>query len=509
MGLKSKEYSNEIKALMSEIKDSVFLPDKRVFSMLRELLEHNALIQDEYLYGYVYYQYARIYSFKEKHKEFIKYITKALYYLLRCDDKELLARSYNLFAVEASKNGCLEIAYEYFSIAKSYIDDEKDSLVRAMIELNIGATIVQVGDYKQALAYSNMSYRGIQKNKDNEGYYSNLVMVLLNLALINLDAGNPEKSKYYLRRIEKIDAGDELALWHLVLRCRLAVSDSDMETSQKLVDQICTDIIGGDMFGEITKDLKSLCQELIDKKEYKLVGQLIEEIDRNKHRLFSYEASLFTQIKIEYYKEFKNEEKLLACYEERNAYESRQEEVVNLINFESIQLMNQLVELRREKRRAEEKNLLLQIQAETDALTGLPNRNALNRELESAFDEALSNGRRLGVGIADIDRFKNYNDTYGHQQGDRCLIEVAKMMKRVAAKYGLFVARYGGDEFTFIYRNADAESIRNIEKEIAKCGDVSLTHGFYTAVPDEQTRIWDFLNRADKELYDIRKRQRR
>ena len=507
MSLKTREYNKEIKALMSDIKDSVFLPDKRVFAMLRELERLNEPLQDEYLYGYTYHHFARIYSFREDHKNFIKYITKALYYLLRCDDKELLARSYNLFAVEASKNGCLEIAYEYFSIAKSYIDEE-DSLVRAMIELNIGATIIQVGDYKQALAYSNKSYRGIRKNKDKEGYYSNLVMALLNLALINLDAGNTEKSKYYLKRIENLDAGDELALWHLVLRCRLAVADSDMEKAQHLVDQICTDIIGGDMFGEITKDLKSLCQELIDKKEYKLVGQLIEEIDRNKHRLFSYEASLFTQIKIDYYKEFKNEEKLLACYEERNAYESKQEKTVNLINFESIQLMNQLVELRREKRRAEEKNLLLQIQAETDALTGLPNRHALNRELESAFDEALSTGRKLGVGIADIDRFKNYNDTYGHQQGDRCLIEVATMLKRVAAKYGLFVARYGGDEFTFIYRNMDDALIRNIEKEITKCGDISLTHGFYSAVPDEQTRIWDYLNRADKELYDIRKKRR-
>jgi len=72
----------------------------------------------------------------------------------------------------------------------------------------------------------------------------------------------------------------------------------------------------------------------------------------------------------------------------------------------------------------------------------------------------------------------------------------------------VFVSRYGGDEFTFIYRDMDEAAIMSIEKEIVQCGDVKLTHGFYCSVPNENTRIWDYLNKADKNLYEIRKNRR-
>ena len=508
MSAEDKRYSEEIRTLMSDVQNSVYMPSKRVFVLLRQLEKCNESLKDNELYGFIYYNYARVYSFSENHRELTKYITKALYYLLRSSNKDLLAKTYNIFGVEASKNGCLEIAYEYLAIAKSYVEEDSDSIINAMIDLNIGAVFSQLGDHKKALSHTAASYRVIQKNKDDESYYSNLVMALLNLALINLDLGNPDQSRKYLSRIERIDTDGELDLWHLVPRCRLSIHDSDKELTEELITQISRNIISGDMLGETVRDLKSLCMDLIENGEFVQAARLIDEIEKNRDRLFDYEAGLFTQVKINYYSETGNDEKLAESYEERNAYFLKQEETDNRLSFESITIMNLLVDLRREKRQAEEKNILLQMQAETDVLTGLPNRHALNRELESAFEEAVQNGSVLGVGIADIDRFKNYNDTYGHQQGDRCLIEVAGVLKTVAAKHGIFVSRYGGDEFTFIYRGLDCDSIKSIEKEITRCGDVELTHGFYCAVPNENTRIWDYLNKADKNLYDIRKNRK-
>jgi len=502
-----KEYSQEISELMREIQNSVYVPNKRVVSMLKKLEKLTEEAQDNDLAGFIHYNFARVYSFREDHKKLIKSIKKALYHLLRSNEKELLARTYNLFAVEAIKNGCMDIAYEYSAIAKSVLDEEQPTVAQAVIEVNIGGVFSHLEELKKALDITNKSYKTIQKCKDDEHYLYNLIMILLNLAMLNLDLGEPEKARPYMQKIEQLDESREMDPWCLLPRCRLAVADGDRQLIQELVSAAIRDIIGSNMLGEAARALKNLCRDLLECQEYGFIEQIVEALDGNRERVFPYEASLLNQIKIEYYSAVHNEEKLLESYEEKNAIGVMQEKTEQLISYESIELLQLLEDLRLEKQQAEAGNRLLQQQAETDPLTGLPNRYALTRVFEEAFSEALEQGKMLGVGIADIDGFKEYNDALGHSQGDRCLIEVAKALGKIASKYGLFLARYGGDEFILIYKDMDEKAIKSIEKELARCGEVSLTHGFYCAVPHVDSRIWDFFNMADKNLYDIRKKR--
>ncbi|MDQ1725400.1 MAG: hypothetical protein QOG52_2428, partial [Frankiaceae bacterium] len=84
-----------------------------------------------------------------------------------------------------------------------------------------------------------------------------------------------------------------------------------------------------------------------------------------------------------------------------------------------------------------------------DALTGLPNRAYLQRQLDSALEQHRADGVPLAVMIIDLDRFKEVNDTLGHQHGDALLQEVARRMAMVAGDRAL-LARLGGDEFAVI-----------------------------------------------------------
>ncbi|XHS03239.1 GGDEF domain-containing protein [Sphingomonas sp. DBB INV C78] len=108
--------------------------------------------------------------------------------------------------------------------------------------------------------------------------------------------------------------------------------------------------------------------------------------------------------------------------------------------------------------------------AETDALTGLPNRRALDLRMRLAFDAARARGTPLALAICDIDAFKAVNDQHGHQLGDKVIKFMAGALSRNASE-NLYVARYGGEEFVMLFEDttpeAAAEHIDSIRAEIA------------------------------------------
>ena len=95
----------------------------------------------------------------------------------------------------------------------------------------------------------------------------------------------------------------------------------------------------------------------------------------------------------------------------------------------------------------------------TDALTNLANRKAFDEQLEAACEGALTGGARLSLAVLDIDHFKRFNDTWGHQTGDQVLRYVASVLGK-AARNPRIAARYGGEEFAMIF---PGESLPEVE----------------------------------------------
>lgn len=91
---------------------------------------------------------------------------------------------------------------------------------------------------------------------------------------------------------------------------------------------------------------------------------------------------------------------------------------------------------------------------ERDALTSLYNRRYANKKLRDIWELSRVNGTSFAVCIGDIDYFKSVNDTYGHEAGDQVLITVAWVLKEFMVGKG-FVARWGGEEFLFVFKDAD------------------------------------------------------
>jgi diguanylate cyclase (GGDEF)-like protein len=111
-------------------------------------------------------------------------------------------------------------------------------------------------------------------------------------------------------------------------------------------------------------------------------------------------------------------------------------------------------------------NLKLQYLSAIDGLTQIANRRSLDRSLTIEWQRALRKREPIGFIMADIDHFKVFNDTYGHQAGDECLRVVATSLKDYARRPGDLAARYGGEEFALVLTDSSAEQAGLIAEQM-------------------------------------------
>ena len=149
-------------------------------------------------------------------------------------------------------------------------------------------------------------------------------------------------------------------------------------------------------------------------------------------------------------------------------------------------------------------------EARTDALTGLANRRAFDDEMARRFKEVSCAGKGFSLIMADIDHFKRFNDTFGHQVGDEVLRGVSRVFRAMAGKRDL-VARYGGEEFAVVLpAMALAEASRRLDairreieatrfRAVASEVHVTASFGVAEAIVGEESE--GLIRRADAALY--------
>ncbi|MEM5390069.1 diguanylate cyclase [Paraburkholderia phymatum] len=161
--------------------------------------------------------------------------------------------------------------------------------------------------------------------------------------------------------------------------------------------------------------------------------------------------------------------------------------------------------------------LMLTMLSRTDSLTGLNNRRALDELLDHEWRRARRLGGSLSILFVDIDHFKLYNDTYGHQAGDDALATVARCISENIRRPGDSAARYGGEEFVIVLPHTDAagalavaEAIRKavarlgIEHTPAALGHVTVSIGAATWRGQVADTVASVIRAADDALYSAK-----
>ena len=147
----------------------------------------------------------------------------------------------------------------------------------------------------------------------------------------------------------------------------------------------------------------------------------------------------------------------------------------------------------------------------TDPLTGCYTRRWMHRELEKLCEISLRNNNSLSLIMLDIDDFKFVNDTYGHLEGDKILIYIARLVGKVMRKYDL-LCRVGGEEFIIILPQTPVESAMEVAERIKVLiadesagsimkNPVTVSLGCTQLKESDEGKIEDFISRADRAMY--------
>ncbi len=163
----------------------------------------------------------------------------------------------------------------------------------------------------------------------------------------------------------------------------------------------------------------------------------------------------------------------------------------------------------------ERANQALDKLAHIDGLTHVANRRRFDKVLEAEWLRMYREKKCLGLILADVDFFKQFNDLYGHQTGDDCLVSIATALNSVIHRPGDLVARYGGEEFVMVLpdtnldgclriakiMNEKVESLKVEHANSSVSSFVTISLGVAVLSPDKEDNRADLVGLADKALY--------
>ncbi|MBE5826845.1 MAG: GGDEF domain-containing protein [Butyrivibrio sp.] len=516
-----EDYGRDIVELNSRMLTERAQLSPNLIGTCNQLLRKAKDSGDIRLLGYAYYYLAdAYYLISTDNKKFNLNLLKAIELLQTCGDLEHLARCYNLLGIDALSHGNPELALDFYLTGLKYCEEmPTKSSIAGFLQFNIGQIYFDTGDIKSALAHIRAAYKGIRRNKKDSLYFRNLLYCYCFQAdcYILLDKKDSvEKCLQGINQLEQDRAVSreyflDLPVLDILMRGYYYLGEMDL--FEKYADMLSVTLQNDKIPLDGMEDTFGVCRFLMGVGRVGEVTRIIKNIEISLTELNIPNLKKgYAKLKIEFYDKMGKPEKKAKAYEEffNASMEQEKESIANHKFF--LNMRNRLAVIEKE-------NSVLQKQAETDSLTGLGNRYGLNKFAEAAFEEAYAGKYSLAVEILDVDNFKYYNDTYGHQAGDQCLKRIAdSIIALCRSDEGIHAFRYGGDEFVIVYENMTDEQIMSfamgLRNQVAgfkirsdrnrEVGYITISQGIRNSVPKESNKLWDYMYAADNALYEVK-----
>lgn len=521
-----EQYDGEVHQWIDQVLANREIDAGLTLEYSRKIIEYGKNTGDCKLMGFGYYYCGETYYGLNDGAHFFDAMCKAISSLNQVEEWEMMVRCYNFLGIAAQNRGNIPIALDYYLSGLHYCRTCHLQEMTILLNVNLGVLYIECEQYQDAEAALMCAYDEQQKDSGQANYYSYLFCIYGNLARCYVLEDRMEQAAQIIRQVHTLlwKYGDDLDKLPIccveALYChRKGILDKRDELIEAVSGMIPENLNVLDFF----YDFYTYCLMLLEagKEEdfWQILG-MMEPLVQNFH-IINLQLKVIS-LKIKFYRKHnQNAEYLQACglyYELSEQMETENRSMAGSI----VRLRKNLELVENARLQAEEEKKVLKQQSRIDSLTGMANRFMLNERSGEMFARAKKNATALTVEILDIDYFKQLNDNYGHQEGDRCLVQVARTIQQVADKRQGFAARYGGDEFVVIYegftRQQSMEAARELKQAVM---DLTLEHryskvlpivtisqGLCLGIPREEDHIGDFLHTADVMLYRVKNLKR-
>lgn len=514
-----KNYDKQIQEWVSLVMDNRTKNLEKSILCCNKLIDYGKRNSDNKILGFAHYYLSEDYYLQNNIKSFSEHLLKSLEYQQITKNWELLSRSYNLLGISTFIQGNYPLSLDYYLTGLELCERNHLNHIAGLINSNIGSLYFYIKDYKKAIKHMSISKDYFDLEKNHPYYLKNICVIYTFLADCFLQQKQLEMSVQYLQLIDKFSTEENallgLNIYTLAVKTQVYYTIGEYEEAENCLNKVIELTKQQPALLDLQEDYFFLLYFLIRIKKYDKFLELLHffEIIIDKANFVNSKLEL-SKLKIAYYKAIHDEDNLFkesfAFYEASTSLDEER----NYTSRIAIDFRVSLEEAKKYQKEIELENAILQLKSQQDPLTKLANRSLLNDYSEEAFDRAYMNQTSLAVGIFDVDYFKQYNDTYGHQAGDEVLIKIAGILKEYLGK-NIFFARYGGDEFIFIIENktdkevlAFAHELKNrviglnIEHSSSLTAPyVTISQGIRNSVPFRENKMWDYLHAADTALY--------
>ena len=521
-----RSYSREVQLLIGEIQKNRGKDSGTVLSACDKLLAYGKGMKDDALIGYAYFSKGETYYLLNDASNFYSQMLSCMGPMEHVKEWGYVAMANNMLGIVSLNRGNAPFALDYFIKAISICEDYSLPDIEWMIHMNLGSLYLNIEEYQKSISHTEIAYRYILDHKSLDGFTESYTAILLGMgrAYLNLDREDrclEIEKKLRTDCLPYLMEMDRIVIYCYFARVHQAIGEDEARDYwiEMVNKHASTSMPILDVFDDFYDYLHMLLK--IEKYDDFFKAYTVLD-DLTKHTsIKNLERKLLT-LKIRYYRRVGQiEEYKIASvlYFELSEFMEREN---RLMVSNMIVMRNSYMELTQINKKVEEKNTFLQKRSETDPLTGMYNRLKLNEYSEEAFEKALINRSSIAVEILDIDFFKQYNDNYGHQEGDNCIKFIASTLIEMAKEDGIFTARYGGDEFVVIYEGLTKEMVEAKANELRDRiyqqkwehkfsltdNIVTISQGICYGIPERDASMFGYLQGADKMLYEVKQQSR-
>lgn len=407
-----------------------------------------------------------------------------------------------------------------YHLKSLYYAKKENNVISMSSSYNNMATCFELkNNYVEAMRYYHQSY-DILKNLSDDYLYRK-ILSLGNLCCCAFYLRKSEDISKYLQEFLKItENNDALVVKFFKVYCFMLsqFENEDHTLLYQAADEFF--ILESKMDSPLLvyQTMLNVCTLFLDIKSKTYAKKSIEVIQKVNHEEDLKSLKEVQKFIIRYCQLFEDEARLNKAYAKFYDIIMAIENVQQETRIAGLLAKIELFKAKEKQESLKKENVELELLMNVDDLTDINNRRSFNHALEElkANQEAL-----IAIAMLDLDNFKEFNDTYGHQKGDEALVEVGKALKKISNDH-VRVYRYGGDEFAIIFKHQNEDTVKQIlnqvcqdvvDKKIIHCNSyvceyLSVSYGY--AISDEQTMNVDqLLYQADQNLYAIKDQRKR